>query len=153
MLKRIFIVLIKEKGKIMSKLFLFLSLLFFLTGCEQLNNVGGINNSQKYRSKVGNEWEYNTTWKLEFYDSIGNIDSTSFEDLGNTVVRIITEEYTLGLFKDLIMFESFDLSTIHNVNQTWYLNADSGLFAIAYSNPGATQPVFTKTKYDNYPTA
>lgn len=142
--------MIKGKGKVMSKLLLFLSLLFFLAGCEQLNNVGEINNSQKYPAKVGNEWEYNTTWKLEFYDSTGNIDSTSFENLGNSIVRVVKEKDTIEIFTNLIRFEYYNVVSPQDINKMWYENNASGLSAIAYSNPGVSQWVVPKRSFSSH---
>lgn len=130
----------------MSKIFIIISILFLFSSCEQLVNTGDLTSSQKYPAKTGNEWEYDSEWKLEYYDTTGHINRTSFGSSGNTIVRIIKEEYTLGLYKDLVLFESFDLSTPQNINQTWYLNADSGLFAIAYSAAGSSQFVLPKQR-------
>jgi hypothetical protein len=126
----------------MSKLFFILSILVLLSGCEELVNID--TPSQKYPTQVGREWEYSTTWKIEYYNTIGHIDSNSTEIIENTIVQIIKEADTIGSHKDLVLFQSFDLSTPQSINKMWYTNADSGLFAIAYSNPGASQPVFPK---------
>ena len=128
----------------MSKLFFILSIIILFSSCEELVNIGDNNPSQKYPTQVGREWEYTTTWKFEYYDGTGHIDSNSTEIIENTIVQIITEADTIGSYKDLVLFAGFDLSTPQNINKMWYMNADSGLFAIAYSNPGASQPVFPK---------
>jgi hypothetical protein len=126
----------------MSKLFFILSILILFSGCEELVNIG--TPSQKYPTHVGREWEYTTTWKLEYYDKTGHIDSNSTETMDNTIVKIIKEADTIGSYNDLVLFASFDLSAPQSINKMWYMNADSGLFVIAYSNPGASQPVFPK---------
>lgn len=130
----------------MSKILFLLSTLMLFSSCEQLVNIGDVTSSQKYPAKTGHEWEYYTEWKLEYYDTAGHIDSTSIGSSENTIVRIITEEDTLGLYKNLVLFESFDLSTPQNVNKTWYMNADSGLFAIAYSDSGSSQFIWPKQR-------
>ena len=130
----------------MPKILFLLSALMLFSSCEQLVNIGDVTSSQKYPAKTGHEWEYYTEWKLEYYDTTGHINRTSNGSSGNTIVRIIKEDYTLGLYKDLVLFESFDLSTPQNINRIWYLNADSGLFAIAYSNAGSSQFVWPKQR-------
>ena len=130
----------------MHRIIIISSILLLFNSCEQLVNTGDLTSSQKYPTKIGHEWEYYTEWKLEYYDTTGNIDSTSTGFSENTIVRIIKESDTLGFYKDLVLFESFDLSTPQNINKTWYLNADSGLFAIAYSNAGSSQFVWPKQR-------
>src|SRR3990170_6337938 len=130
----------------MPKILFLLSALMLFSSCEQLVNIGDVTSSQKYPAKTGHEWEYYTEWKLEYYDTTGHINRTSNGSSGNTIVRIIKESDTLGFYKDLVLFESFDLSTPQNINKTWYLNADSGLFAIAYSNAGSSQFVWPKQR-------
>jgi hypothetical protein len=128
----------------MKKIFLLLSFFLLFESCEQIITEGDFSSSIKYPAKVGYEWEYNTTWKLELYDTLGHVDSTSFENLGNTVVKVTKEFDTVGTLSNLIRFEVFDVSTSQNVNKMWYVNDDSGLTAIAYYNPGASQPVLPK---------
>jgi hypothetical protein len=136
--------LIQQKGKIMAKIFLSISIIIFFLGCEQLENISELNTSHKYPSQVGQEWEYNTMWKSEYYDQSGGINIASLENLGNTVVRITKVNERLGTYNNLILFESFEVNTPQNIQRMWYSNSDTGLFAIAYSNPGASQPVFPK---------
>jgi hypothetical protein len=130
----------------MKKIFLLLSFIFLFTSCEQIITEGDFSSSTKYPAKVGYEWEYNTTWKFEFYDSTGHIDSTSFENLGNTIVRVTKERDVVGIFTDLIRFESYDLATSQNMNIIWYMNNDSGFYGVAYYNPGVSQPILPKQK-------
>lgn len=127
----------------MSKIFSLVSILFFLVSCEQ-NIFEGENTTTKYPDNIGHEWEYNTVWKLEYYDTTGQIVSATTEQTENTIIRIVKDRDVISSYNNLILFESYDLSSTHNVNKIWYLNADSGLFAIAYSNPGASQPVLPK---------
>lgn len=128
----------------MTKLFFLISLLILVVSCENITNEGEVNNNSKYPTKVGYEWEYNTTMKFELYDTLGHIDSTSFQDLGNTIVKVTKEFDTLGNFSNLIRFDVYDVSTPQNVNKMWYLNNDSGLTAVAYYNSGASLPVLPK---------
>lgn len=128
----------------MSKIFFIISILFLFVSCENIVNEGDINSSQKYPSQVGREWEYNTIIKVEYYDTLGGFDSTSVEDLGNTIVRIVKDKDSVGAYSNLILFEDFDLTTPQNIHKIWYLNTDSGFYAIAYWNAGASQPVVPK---------
>ena len=100
----------------MFKKFIIVSTLLLFASCEQ-NIIDGGNSSQKYPTNAGHEWEYNTVWKLEYYDSTGHVDSTATDFSGNTIVRIIKERGTLGLYNDLALFESFDLSTPQNIHK------------------------------------
>jgi len=131
----------------MHRIIIISSILLLFNSCEQLVNIGDLRSSQKYPAQVGHEWEYYTEWLLEYYDTTGHIDSTSIGPSENTIVRIIKESDTLGFYKDLVLFESFDLSTPQLVNKTWYRNTDSGLFAIAYSNAGSSQFVWPKQRH------
>lgn len=129
----------------MSKIIYPLSFLLFFSSCEYIITEGEVSTNQKYPAKVGYEWEYNTTWKVEFYDTLGHIDSASFDDLGNTVVKVTKESESIGIYNNLIRFEVYDVSTPQKVNKMWYANNDSSLTAVAYYNPGASQPVLPKS--------
>lgn len=128
----------------MSKLFLAVSFLLLFISCEKLVNIGDIPSNSKYPAKIGHEWEYNTAWKFEYYDSTGNIDSTSTQDLGNTIVKVTKENEVVSNYTNLIQFENYDVATPQNIHRMWYLNADSGFYAIAYYNPGVSQFVIPK---------
>lgn len=130
----------------MKKLSIISALILIFVGCEKLVNIGDIPTNVKYPSELDREWEYNTVWKFEFYDSLGHIDSTSIQDLGNTIVKVTSEQETLGTYNNLIRFEDYDAATPQNIHRMWYLNADSGFFAIAYHNPGISQLVIPKQK-------
>jgi hypothetical protein len=81
---------------------------------------------------------------FEYYDSTGNIDSSSIWDLGNTICKITNINDSIGNFSKLILFEEYDVATPTNIHKTWYVNADSGLYSIAYSNPGSSQILIPK---------
>ncbi len=135
----------------MQKIFLLLPFILLFFGCEQLENITEFDPSQRYPIKVGHEWEYNTTWKFEFYDQSGNVDSSSSINLGNTIVRIVSDKERLGNYNNLVLFESYEVvvSSPQNSQKIWYLESDTGFFAIAYSNPGASQPVVPKQNYSD----
>ncbi|MCA2005487.1 MAG: hypothetical protein LDL01_06775 [Ignavibacterium sp.] len=134
----------------MSKLFFIIVSLTLLSACEKSINSGEIPISSKYPTQLNREWEYNTTIRLEFYDSTGHIDSTELMDSVNTICKIIRVNDTIGDFKNLVLFEEYDVLTPQNVHKLWYLNADSGLYAIAYSNPGASQTIVPKANIKSY---
>ncbi|MFN3872430.1 MAG: hypothetical protein ACK4R9_05480 [Ignavibacterium sp.] len=133
----------------MSKIPALLFLLIIFTSCEKSVNSGDIP-TNKYPTQLNREWEYNTTIKLEFYDSTGRIDSTDVMDLGNTICKIRRVNDTIDNFKNLVLFEEYDVLTPQNIHKMWYMNADSGLFAIAYSNPGTSQVIVPKANIKNY---
>ncbi|MEP0861811.1 MAG: hypothetical protein HRF52_10295 [Ignavibacterium sp.] len=128
----------------MSKIFASLSLIILFTACEKSVNSGDIPNYSKYPVELNKEWEYNTIFKLEFYDSTGHIDSTEIMDLGNTICKITNLNDSIGNYSNLVLFEEYDVATPQFVNKMWYLNADSGLYAIAYYNPGSSQTIIPK---------
>ncbi|MGQ9798224.1 MAG: hypothetical protein ACUVRG_02870 [Ignavibacterium sp.] len=128
----------------MSKLIFILPVLILFIGCEKVVNSGNLPIYSKYPTKLNNEWEYNTIFSYEYYDSTGNIDSSSIIDLGNTICKITNINDSIGNFSKLILFEEYDVATPDYVHKTWYVNADSGLYAIAYSNPGASQIIIPK---------
>jgi hypothetical protein len=127
----------------MKKLIIF-SALTYIFGCETLNDFSIPTN--KYPTNLGKEWEYNSIWYFEYYDSTGHIDSVVTQDLGNTIVRIVNDHEFINSYDNAILFESFDLNTPQYVGKIWYVNSDSGFFSIAYSDPGVTQPVLPKRK-------
>lgn len=130
--------------EIMSKLIFVLPTLFLFIGCEKVVNSGNLPIYPKYPTKLNNEWEYNTVFSFEYYDSTGNIDSASIIDLGNTICKITNINDSIGNFSKLILFEEYDVATPDYVHKTWYVNADSGLYSVAYSNPGASQIIIPK---------
>lgn len=134
----------------MSKIIASFFLLIVFTSCEKSINSGGIPIWSKYPIQLNREWEYNTTFKLEFYDSTGRIDSTEVIDLGNTICEITSLNDTMGNLINLVQFQEYDVLTPQNVHKMWYLNADSGLFAIAYSNPGSSQVILPKANIKNF---
>lgn len=133
----------------MSKIPALLFLLIIFTSCEKSVNSGDIP-IHKYPTQLNREWEYNTTIKLEFYDSTGRIDSTDVMDLGNTICKITSLNDTMGNLINLIQFQEYDVLTPQNVHKMWYMNADSGFYAIAYSNPGTSQVIVPKANVKNY---
>jgi hypothetical protein len=134
----------------MLKLVFIMLIIILFSSCEHIANEGDANSLKKYPTQVGREWEYHTEWKIEFYDTAGHIDSTSNELSENTIVKIIKENDTVGSYNNLILFESYDLSSPQILHRLWYMNVDSGLFAVAYSNPGASQPVLPKQTISSY---
>lgn len=133
----------------MKKLFVLLLVTISLItiGCD--NSSTNPTNQSKYPTKLGNQWEYNTTHTIEYYDSTGNIDSVDLLDLGNTIVRIDTENDTVNETSNLVLFSSYEVSTPDSIAKSWYSNSDSGLYVMAYSGAGRSQPVIPKINAEN----
>lgn len=128
-----------KTGEVMSKLFFILPILFLFIACEKVVNSGNFPIYSKYPTQLNTEWEFNTIMMFEYYDSTGNIDSSSVMDLGNTICKISSINDSITNFKKLILFEEFDVATPDNIHRMWYINSDSGFYAIAYSNPGTSK--------------
>jgi len=137
----------------MKKLFIllltFLGLLIF-KGCDICSSYP--TEQLRYPAQTGNQWEYHTTMTIEYYDSIGNIASVETLDLGNTIVKIESENDTLNGESHFVLFTSYDLSTPENIQKSWYANPDSGFYVIAYSSAGSSQPVLPKGMNLDYQT-
>ena len=121
------------------------STLLIVSGCD---NSTPPQNIIKYPANKGNQWEYHTTWEIEYYDQHGKIDSTETLDMGNTIVKIAsTNDFipvSVSGMNNLIRFESFDSATPNNVQIIWYSNSDSGFYEIAYLNAGSSKPILPK---------
>ena len=129
----------------MKKLFILLLTvlgLLIMTGCDVCSSYP--TEQLKYPAQTGNQWEYHTTMTLEYYDSTGRIASDEILDLGNTIVKIESENDTLNSHSNLVLFTSYDLSTPENIQKSWYANSNSGLYVIAYAGAGSSQPVLPK---------
>lgn len=134
----------------MKNIILFLSIfiLYFL-GCKN-KGTEPINQDDKYPANLNFEWVYNTKNIIEYYDSSGHLQNPDTTDNGNTIVRIAAVNQTIGDYTNLILFESYDINTPGNIAKTWYQNSDSGLYAIAYFNAGASHVVIPKSNYKKY---
>ncbi|HLG32164.1 MAG TPA: hypothetical protein VI362_03930 [Ignavibacteriaceae bacterium] len=122
-----------------------LAVLITFNGCNEVGH--GIDlpiAGTKYPTKLNMRWEYNTITIIEYYDTTGQISSTETLEPGNTVVKIIKTNDTLGLYKNLIKFETYDLSTPALKNYHWYSNTDTSFTALAYLNAGPSQLVIPK---------
>ena len=121
------------------------STLLIVSGCD---NSTPPQNIIRYPAKKGNQWEYHTTWKFEYYDQHGKVDSTKTLDMGNTIVKIASTNDSIPVsvsgMNKLIRFESFDSATPNNVQIIWYSNSDSGFYEIAYLNAGSSKPILPK---------
>jgi len=127
--------------KLIILLLTFLGLLIF-KGCDVCSSYP--TEQLKYPAKTGNQWEHHTTMTIEYYDTLGNISSVETLDLGNTIVKIESENDTLNGEQHFVLFTSYDLSTPGNIHKSWYSNPDSGFYVIAYSNAGSSQPILPK---------
>ena len=134
----------------MKKLFiLLLGLIVFLAiACQ--DHTSNPTSQPKYPTQTGNQWEYQTSISFEYYDTLGNIDSVETIDLGNTIVRIESENDTVNGISNLVLFSSYEVATPDSAQRSWYSNADSGLYVIAYSGAGKAQPVLPKINSLNH---
>ena len=130
--------------------FLLLIFVILFNSCEELEQSIVPGWSKKYPAKLNMEWEYNTIMVIEYYDTTGIIINSETRDLGNTIVRIIKTDDTLGTYQNLIKFESFDIESSGISDYLWYENSDSGLSAIAYSIAGSSQLVVPKIQQKHY---
>jgi hypothetical protein len=120
-----------------------------LISCSE-DNPTTSGNIKKYPDSLGTEWEYGTIMIFEFYDSTAQIIETDTLDVSNTIVKIIKTNDSLGVYKELTLFESYDVSSPENKGKHWYSNTDSDLSAIAYSNAGSARflvPKITNRRY------
>jgi len=135
------------------KYILFFSLALFIVFNSCNESEQGIDpplGGTKYPTKLNTRWEYNTTTTIEYYDTTGQISGTETLDYGNTVVKIIKINDTLGLYNNLIKFETYDLSTPANIGYHWYSNTDTAFIAVAYLNAGPSQWVIPKINVNRY---
>jgi len=137
----------------MKKLFIllltFLGLLIFM-GCDVCSSYP--TEQLKYPAQTGNQWEYHTTMTIEYYDSTGSIASVETLDFGNTIVKIESENDTISGNQHFVLFTSYDLLTPENIKNFWYANSESGLYVIAYTGAGSSQPVLPKGMNLDYQT-
>jgi hypothetical protein len=126
----------------------FFLLLLFIASCKDLGN--GFDPSDliaKYPASLNSEWEYISISTIDYYDSTGKIERTVTVDSSNTIIRVLKTNDSLGIFKNLILFECYNLSTPFNRSRHWYSNSDTGFISIAYSNIGAANTVIPKFSY------
>ncbi len=134
----------------LSVFVVFVSLLLY-SGCKDAKTGIVIpENVGKYPFAKNNEWEYKTVIKSEYYNKYGGFDSTIIEELGNTIVRVISINQPLKSYDSLFIVESFEVKTPQWKSEHYYLNADSGLYGIAYNNAGVAQGVIPKKSSSRY---
>jgi hypothetical protein len=122
--------------------------MLIIVGCD--NNSTNPTSQSKYPTQLGNQWEYQTTTTVEYYDSTGNIDSVEVFEFGNSIVRITSENDTVNGISNLVLFSSYEVNTTDSIHRSWYSNTDSGLYVIAYSGAGRAQPVIPKITLEFY---
>jgi len=99
---------------------------------------------RKYPTELDNSWTYSTKMYVQDYDSLGNLSDSTLIFSDTTIVKIVKLNDTVGNYKNLIQFISYDLSSPQNIGKMWYLNNENGFYAIAYSNAGSSQPILPK---------
>lgn len=131
----------------MKKIIIVSLLVFFilLISCSE-DNPTTSGNIKKYPDSLGTEWEYHTIFYMVYYDTSGNITGNDTLDIGNTIAKVEKTNDTLGSYTDLTLFTSFDVTTPQNVGKYWYRNIDKGLYSIAYTSAGSSQPILPKSK-------
>ncbi len=125
-----------------KKYVMFLSLSFLFISCDN-NTIDPVPISY-YPIASNLEWEYSTTFKTEYYDTLGNIKNFIIDTVGNSIVRIESLNDTVNDFTNLVRFISYQSTPYNSIGTTWYENKNDGLYAIAYKNAGASQPVIPK---------
>ena len=133
----------------MKKLFILLLLPISFTIVSCYNSSTNPISQSKYPTRIGNQWEYQTIYTIEYYDSTGNIDSLEVLDFGNTVVKIVSKNDSINGNSNLVLFSSYEVSSPDSNQRSWYSNSDSGLYVIAYSGAGRSQPVLPKINPTN----
>lgn len=104
------------------------------------------NDQRKYPAELNNSWTYSTKMYEQYYDSLGNLSDSILVFSDTTIAKIVKLNDTVGNYKNLIQFISYDLSSPQNIGKMWYLNNENGFYAIAYSNAGSGQPILPKRK-------
>lgn len=134
-------------GKYQIFTFLLLVLILSFIACSERS--GRFVDPRHYPFEMPSEWEYNTTYVIENYDSSGNLSEPDTIITENTIVQIVSDNDSLGIYKNLYRLKSTDLSNPQFSENVWYLDADSGLYIVAYSFAGSSQPVLPKEKYNS----
>jgi len=134
------------------KKIIFVFVLVFFTFLVSCNEDEPINTTtlKKYPTKANMEWEYTTATILDYYDTLGHIINTETFDYGNTIVKIIDTDVSLGIYSNLIKFECYDVQTSNSKSYNWYSNSDTAFKLIAYSNAGSSQLVYPKVRNRRY---
>jgi len=140
-----------NQGVIMKKIIfvLFIISIFLCLSCQEDDPINPTA-LKKYPTKANMEWEYTTTSILDYYDTSGHIINTETFDYGNTIVKIIDTDDSLGVYSNLIKFECYDVQPSNSKNYNWYSNSDTAFKLIAYSNPGSSQLVYPKVSNRRY---
>ena len=128
------------------KSIIYILVLVFFTILLSCSEDDPINSStlKKYPTKMNAEWEYSTVTTIDYYDTLGHIVDSETFDFGNTIVKIIDTDDSLGIYKNLVKFECYDVETPNTKSYNWYSNSDTAFKLIAYSNAGSSQVVYPK---------
>lgn len=105
---------------------------------------------QKYPDSLGTEWEYSTVMIMQIYDTSAQIIQTDTLIFENTIVKIVKKNDTVGVYQNLILFESYEESTPENKGKHWYSNSETDMSGIAYSNAGASRSLTPKISNGRY---
>lgn len=127
-----------DKYRVFAAAFIFL----IIVSCSEKSNNPV--DSSHYPVQLNALWEYSTKHFIENYDSIGNLSDPELIISENTIVQIVSDNDSLGNYKNLYHFKSTDTNYPQYSAHSWYRDSDSGLFAIAYSSAGSSQQVLPK---------
>ncbi|HED07593.1 MAG TPA: hypothetical protein ENI57_05705 [Ignavibacteria bacterium] len=132
-----------------KKFLIVLFLSFLIISCnnstEPEPTINSPINNNFYPVALNHEWEYSTTDKIEYYDTLGNIKNTEVLNLGNTIVRIEALKDNLGnSYKNLIRFESFKVTQPNQKDKTWFEKKDDGLYIVAFQHVSTSQTTIRK---------
>jgi len=114
----------------------------YFTGCKdsgtQVQGSGFIT----YPTGLNNEWEYQTVTAISYYNKSGGIDSATYDNSDNSIIRVIKTDDSLKNYKGLVKFASYEKLSSNNITYSWYQNSDTSFLSIAYLNPsgGTIEP-------------
>lgn len=97
-----------------------------------------------YPVDMNSTLEYETRLFIQYYDSTGNLfdPETIFTDYA--LVQVLNSNDTLDNYTNLYSLISFEKNFPANNTRIWYLDSDSGFYAIAYSSTGTFHNVLPK---------
>ena len=120
--------------KYLSSLLIILLCIYHI-GCKDSGTQVQGAGPTTYPTSLNNEWEYQTVTAISYYNQSGGIDSTSYDNSDNSIIRIIKTDDSLKNYKRLVKFESYEKLSPNNITYSWYQNSDSSFITIAYFNP------------------
>lgn len=124
------------------KYFLLSFLLLWLQSCSEKSDNAV--NPRHYPVDMNSVLEYTTTLYIQYYDSSGNLLDPESILTDYSEVHVMSNHDSLGNYNNLYLLISFDKNFPFDSSKRWYLDSDSGFYAIAYSTPGSIHNVLPK---------